>query len=192
MDRYQFEDHISDYIENSLPLKIRNEFESYMDAHPDARDLVQSVSGMISRLHHQPRVKTSDDFMKRLMAKVNQTGTPILPGEIVAARTWWGFTPKYAFIMSGLLLALVLVGTQLIPSGAASPVTELPFATEQTQPQQTPSQMQAPATQPVQQMNAMPQNGSFATTEEDSANKGDDDLTKPDFEGKIRLVKNQH
>jgi len=123
---------------------------------------------------------------------VNQTGTPILPGEIVAARTWWGFTPKYAFIMSGLLLALVLVGTRLIPSGAASPVTELPFATEQTQPQQTPSQMQAPATQPVQQMNAMPQNGSFATTEEDSANKGDDDLTKPDFEGKIRLVKNQH
>ena len=36
MDRYQFEDAISAYLENELSLSERQEFETYMNGNPDA------------------------------------------------------------------------------------------------------------------------------------------------------------
>ena len=41
MDRYQFEDAISAYLENELSLSERQAFETYMNANPDAKELVE-------------------------------------------------------------------------------------------------------------------------------------------------------
>ena len=38
MDRYQFEDLISDYIENNLSMSQRKEVESYLEDNPDAKN----------------------------------------------------------------------------------------------------------------------------------------------------------
>ena len=43
MNRYQFEDLISEYIENKLTLSKRKEFEGYMVEHPDSRALVDII-----------------------------------------------------------------------------------------------------------------------------------------------------
>ena len=43
MNRYQFEDLISDYLENSLSLTKRKEFELYLSKNPGAADLVNQV-----------------------------------------------------------------------------------------------------------------------------------------------------
>ena len=48
MDRYQFEDAISAYLENELNLSERQSFEKYMNANPDAKDLVESIKSTIN------------------------------------------------------------------------------------------------------------------------------------------------
>ncbi|MFQ6613438.1 MAG: anti-sigma factor family protein [Fidelibacterota bacterium] len=182
MDRYQFEDLISDYIENSLPQNTRKDFESYVDSHPDARELVASVAGMISNLHAQPEISVSSDFMPRLMNRINQTGAPLWPGVQSEARTWWGFTPRYAMLMSGLVLVLALIGYQLIPSAPMGSTAPIPFAAEKSARQTTvPSPvLSAPETQPT-----------YAATSEDSTTgEIDRDETRPNFENRIQLVKN--
>ena len=43
MDRYQFEDAISAYLDNELPLSERKAFEEFMNTNPDAKNLVDSI-----------------------------------------------------------------------------------------------------------------------------------------------------
>jgi len=182
MDRYQFEDLISDYIENSLPLHTRKDFESYLNRHPDARELVNSVKGMISNLHSQPAISVSPDFMPRLMDRVNHTGMPLWPGMQSEVRTWWGFTPRYAVLMSGLVLALALVGYEMMPSSPTGSPTPVPFAAQQSGPQPSvPTPVStAPKTNPAY----------AATAEDSSVQKLDRDESRPDFGKRIQLVKN--
>jgi len=78
MDRYQFEDLISDYIENQLNLSKRKEFEQYLNAHPDAKRLVDSVRSTMVSLHNLSPVQTSPDFMNKLRRRLNRNG-PGLP-----------------------------------------------------------------------------------------------------------------
>ncbi len=182
MDRYHFEDLISDYIENALPLETRKEFESYMERHSDARDLVNSISEMMTRLHSQPMVSVSSDFMPRLMSKVNQAGTIAMPGVSAEPRTWWGFQPRYAMLMSGLVLALAFVGYELIPNAPSATTSPIPFASQQTH---------SPAQLPNPTLNTPETPSAFASTTEDTTSESlDQDLTKPDFGNKIQLVKN--
>ena len=52
MNRYEFEDLISDYIENSLSLSKRKEFENYLTEDPEAQSLVDHVRSTIDQLRN--------------------------------------------------------------------------------------------------------------------------------------------
>ena len=43
MNRYQFEDLISSYIDNEITLSKRKEFERYMKDNPDSEKLVSAI-----------------------------------------------------------------------------------------------------------------------------------------------------
>ena len=43
MDRYQFEDLISDYIENNLSMSQRKQVEAYLEENPEAKHQIKSV-----------------------------------------------------------------------------------------------------------------------------------------------------
>ena len=43
MDRYQFEDAISAYLDNELPLSERKAFEEFMNTNSYAKNLVDSI-----------------------------------------------------------------------------------------------------------------------------------------------------
>ena len=43
MNRYQFEDLISDYLENKLSIPKRKEFEDFLDLNSECRVIVESV-----------------------------------------------------------------------------------------------------------------------------------------------------
>ena len=45
MERYEFEDQISDYIENNLSLKKRKIFVEYLKNNQDAQKLVDETEG---------------------------------------------------------------------------------------------------------------------------------------------------
>ena len=70
MERYEFEDLISDYLENSLSLKKRKDFELYLSENPGSAELVDQMKNTIMQMKSVERVTTSVDFMDRLMNKI--------------------------------------------------------------------------------------------------------------------------
>ena len=52
MDSYQLEGYISDYIENSLSIAKRKEFEKFLAEHPESKEQVEAVRSTISQLNN--------------------------------------------------------------------------------------------------------------------------------------------
>ena len=70
MDRYQFEDAISAYLDNELNLSDRQAFESYMNANPDAKALVNDIRATMKAIKGMPKVKASSTFMPNLYKRI--------------------------------------------------------------------------------------------------------------------------
>ena len=70
MNRYQFEDLISDYIENKLPIAKRKKLEAFMEANPESKDQLESIRSLMKSMKKLPEVKTSDGFTAKLMKRV--------------------------------------------------------------------------------------------------------------------------
>ena len=72
MNRYQFEDLISAYIENELSLSKRKEVESYLAENPHEDKLVNQISLNIQTLKNSPKVTTKENFNKRLLKRIKK------------------------------------------------------------------------------------------------------------------------
>ncbi len=117
MERYKFEDLISDYIENKLPVAKRKEVEAFMEDNPEAKDQLESIRVLMNSMKDLSQVKTSDNFMENLMKKVEfEKNRPSNKKHVGSDRskTYFGFTPVYATAMSCLIVALVVVALQLM------------------------------------------------------------------------------
>ena len=118
MNRYQFEDLISDYIENKLPIAKRKKVEAFMEANPEAKDQLESIRLLMKSMKKLPEVKTSDEFTEKLMKRVefekNRPSAKKYAASTVG-KTYFGFTPVYATVMTALVVAFVVVGMQLVP-----------------------------------------------------------------------------
>ncbi|MFH1850726.1 MAG: hypothetical protein ABIA75_00115 [Candidatus Neomarinimicrobiota bacterium] len=125
MDRYQFEDLISDYLEGDLNLPKRREFEAYLSANPDCRVQVESMRNLLVTMHGLTPVRTSPDFMVQLLRRVEAEKQrkvfSVFPDKS-GPRTLWGFTPVYAGLMAVVFVALIVVTSQLIPDRAGVPL----------------------------------------------------------------------
>ena len=118
MNRYQFEDLISDYIENKLPIAKRKELEAFMEANPEAKDQLESIRSLMKSMKKLPEVRTSDQFTAKLMKRVEfEKNRPSAKKYVTSAvgKTYFGFTPVYATVMTALVIAFVVVGMQLVP-----------------------------------------------------------------------------
>lgn len=184
MDRYQFEDLISAYIENTLTVPQKKEFEQRLKTDPQLAQTVEAVRQVMSALKTSPQVKTSSDFMLRLQRRIarerfkptQSVPTNRRPGDFRIL----GFKPAYAGLMVALVVAVVFIGKDLLPtSGGVETV---------------PPQMTAKVAPPPSKKANLPtvQTGSdlLANEEEDSSNTT---LPTPSnqFEDKIQLVGNQ-
>ena len=118
MNRYQFEDLISDYIENKLPIAKRKKLEAFMEANPEAKDQLESIRLLMKSMKKLPEVKTSDEFTEKLMKRVefekNRPSAKKYAASTVG-KSYFGFTPVYATVMTALVVAFVVVGMQLVP-----------------------------------------------------------------------------
>ena len=118
MNRYQFEDLISDYIENKLPIAKRKKLEAFMEANPEAKDQLESIRLLMKSMKKLPEVKTSDEFTEKLMKRVEfEKNRPSAKKYLTSTvgKTYFGFTPVYATVMTALVVAFVVVGMQLVP-----------------------------------------------------------------------------
>ena len=177
MERYEFEDLISDYLENSLSLKKRKDFELYLSENPGSAELVDQMKNTIMQMKSVERVTTSVDFMDRLMNKI-QVSKNDNRQYIAEQSTIFGFTPLYASVMTSLVLALVFVGFQLFS-------TDLPLSTSELS---TVTQEKPPAFLD-QIIPAQEPDSGLTAVENDSLYRDNIDKTNKDYSGKIRFVK---
>jgi len=110
MNRYEFENLISEYLDGSIPFKKRIEFEDYMKDDKDAESLVRNIKTTISEMNNLQKVKAADNFNEKLLS--------IVKNEVIVSgppnNTILGFTPFYASILSCLCVAFFVVASQLI------------------------------------------------------------------------------
>ena len=111
MNRYQFEDLISDYLENELSLSKRKEFEAYIENNQDAEKLVESISSNMDHLKSFPRIKTKTNFNKNLLQRIKnkkfKSGNSGKNGMI------FGFSVMNATFLTALFTAFIFVTIQL-------------------------------------------------------------------------------
>ena len=71
MDYNKFEDRISDWIENSMDIKERKEFEKYLAENPEHKKKIDDVRNTMNIMNTAPSLKTSDGFDKKLQDRIN-------------------------------------------------------------------------------------------------------------------------
>ena len=112
MNRHQFEDLISSYIENEITLSKRKEFERYMKDNPDSVELVSAVKDNIKKLNQVPRIKVKSSFNGTLKSKINDLNSN--PRLVKDRNLIFGFSPLNASLLSGLCIAFIIITFQLI------------------------------------------------------------------------------
>ena len=112
MNRYQFEDLISSYIDNEITLSKRTEFERYMKDNPDSEKLVSTIKGNIAKLNQIPRLKVKSSFNDTLKSKIDDLNSNPRLGK--DRNLIFGFSPLNASLLSGLFIAFIIVTFQLI------------------------------------------------------------------------------
>ena len=112
MNRHQFEDLISSYIENEITLSKRKEFERYMKDNPNSVELVSAIKNNIKKLNQVPRIKVKSSFNDNLKSKIDDLNSNPKIGK--ANDLIFGFSPLNASFLSGLCIAFIVITFLLI------------------------------------------------------------------------------
>lgn len=177
MNRYQFEDLISEYLENELSFSKRKEFEAYMNENPDAQALVKAVGNTMSTMNRFSTVSVSENFNEKLMARVRADSSYGMK-PTSQQKTWFGFTPIHASLMTGLVLAFGFISMQLF-SPDASVEHPQQFMANESVNQDLSTPMNQTTIQPTPNL---------ADVEEDSTIEDQKPPSQKDFSKKIHYV----
>ncbi|MDP6727051.1 MAG: hypothetical protein QF847_07365 [Candidatus Marinimicrobia bacterium] len=172
MDRYQFEDLISDFIENKLSMTQRKDFETYLDENPEAMQQLDSVKQVIASMKSMPEVSTSTDFMKNLNKRI--AAEKEAQSVVKTTRSFAGYTPLMASLSAVVVVAVVLLGLEFIPE-TNNQATFSPTMAEQ--------QVDDLPILPTQ-----PNDDILAENEDDSTHVDEDMPNTTDFKDRIQLV----
>lgn len=187
MDRYQFENYILDYLDNTLTIAKRKDFEDHMNKDMEAKALVESVRRLNKQMKQLPAIKTSTQFMDRLQSKVakeKSTSKIQLPLQIPERRTILGFTPRVSGLLAVTFIALVFVGIQLLPDSPAEQGSTTSQGLSNTQPP-------ANSTGTIDPVLSSSKADLLTESEDDSINSDETRDKEPySLEDKIQYVKN--
>lgn len=106
MNRYQFEDLISDYIENKIKSKDRIEFENYFANNIKAKKLLDSVQNNIEEMDNAYEIQVGKDFNKKLLEKIknqSQKRKKLHSSSVFL----FGFNLSQLSIMVGLIILFI-------------------------------------------------------------------------------------
>lgn len=113
MDRYQFEDLISDYIENNLSMSQRKEFETYLENYPKAKEQVESVNQLMGSMKSMQVVMTSNSFVDDLYNRI--AAEKKAKSVVKTTRSFAGYTPLMAGLSAVVVIAIVVLGLEFMP-----------------------------------------------------------------------------
>ena len=172
MDRYQFEDLISDYIENNLSMSQRKQVEAYLEENPEAKHQIKSVKQAMASMKSMPGISTSAEFMNNLNRRI--TSEKEAKSVVKSTRSFAGYTPLMASLSAVVVIAVVMLGLEFMPE-SSNQATFTPAMTEQ--------QINDLPVLPLKTNDSM-----LAESEEDSTNYDEDTPVKRNFDDKIQLV----
>ena len=172
MDRYQFEDLISDYIENNLSMSQRKQVEAYLEENPEAKHQIKSVKQAMVSMKSMPGISTSAEFMNNLNRRI--TSEKEAKSVVKSTRSFAGYTPLMASLSAVVVIAVVMLGLEFMPE-SSNQATFTPAMTEQ--------QINDLPVLPLKTNDSM-----LAESEEDSTNYDEDTPVKRNFDDKIQLV----
>ncbi len=115
MDRYQFEDLISAYIENELSLSMRKEVELYLAENPYEDKLVKQVSRNIKTLRDSPKITAKENFNKRLFERIKSEKSHLVL-DSKRGKKLFGFSIFNASILISLFALLFILSLELTDS----------------------------------------------------------------------------
>ena len=112
MDYNKFQDRISDWIENTMDIRDRKEFEKFLTENPEYQSEVDSVRNTIDIMKAAPSLSTTADFDKKLQDRIN-----LLRNNDKSREDILGFSKKnFAFLTLSLLCIFMLSAYLLQPS----------------------------------------------------------------------------
>ena len=71
MDRYNFEEHISAYIDGELSPEDKIKFEELMESDSNCREQYNQINSLVKNLSSLPKLETDDDFMDKLNQRID-------------------------------------------------------------------------------------------------------------------------
>ena len=108
MNRNQFEDMISDYIENDLSLKKRKKFEEYLDKNEDAMIMISEIKTNMMKMGSFPKLRTKKIFDDKLKTKLT------IKKETNQNKTmFFGLHPVSFTVFTFLLVFMILFSAKL-------------------------------------------------------------------------------
>ena len=118
MNRYEFEDKISDYLDNQLNVSERKAFETYVQENKEAGELLSSIKNTIDLIKSQKSIKTSENFMLNLVDRVKMyKKTPVKSISSQQKNMIFGLSPMNSALMGAFIFSFVLLLLNIAPSG---------------------------------------------------------------------------
>lgn len=112
MDYNKFQDRISDWIENTMDIRDRKEFEKFLAENPEYQSEVDLVRNTIDIMKAAPSLSTTKDFDKKLQDRIN-----LLRNNDKSQTDILGFSKQnFVFLTLSLLCIFMLSVYLLQPS----------------------------------------------------------------------------
>lgn len=112
MNRYQFEDLISDYIENKIKSKDKVEFETYFEINTEAKELLDSIRHNMNEMNSAFKIQVDKDFNKKLSRKIKNQSKK--REKVRSSSSFFlGFNLSQLSIMVGLFILFLFATIEL-------------------------------------------------------------------------------
>jgi len=113
MNSYQFEDLISDYLENSLSISKRKKFEIFLKNEIGAKEKVDQIKKNMVILGSLNQVTVSNQFNDNLMTKIKTDSSKSKYPFSSKNRYLLGLKPFDSFVFFGLIILSLFLSNEL-------------------------------------------------------------------------------
>ena len=113
MNSYQFEDLISDYLENSLSISKRKKFEIFLKNEIGAKEKVDQIKKNMDTLGSLNQVTVSDKFNDNLMTKIKIDSSKTKYPFSSRNRYLLGLKPFNSVVFLGLIILSLFLSNEL-------------------------------------------------------------------------------
>ena len=122
MNKIEFEDLLSKYIENDLSLAERKKIEAYLSENKEARNLLSSTEKTLRLVNNLEPINASRVFNQVLFHKLKKfENHNISRKKITKKRTYFGFTAINGAFLSLLIILFMSVSFNLLLNIVSDP-----------------------------------------------------------------------